>query len=149
MIREATHEDIPALVVMSRMFLDSTILKDIAPFDTDSAITTFKSYMDSDSAAVFVVETDVVCGFFTGILVPAYWNFNILCAQQCAWFVHPAYRSGIKSLKLLDTWEKWAKEHGATVFISGAKKDRNYKSMDRMLTKKKYNELESVHIKGV
>lgn len=148
MIRPATLEDIPEIVDLGRMFLNATVLKDLAPYDDDSAAATIQNMIESENSAVFVLDVGQIVGFITGVIVPLYWNFNLLSAQQCAYFVHPDFR-GAGSIKLLKAWEDWAAAEGVAVISSGAKKDDRFKGMDDMLTRRGYIELESIHMKGV
>ena len=149
MIRPATHDDIPALVGLGEIFLDSTILSTIAPYDPGSMAVTLGDIMDGEMGTVFVLVVDGrVVGGFCGLVVPLYWNLNLLAAQQLGFFVHPDFR-GKASWLLLDVWEEWARSKGVTVFFSGAKKNKFFALMDRMLRRRGYQELESMHVKGV
>jgi GNAT superfamily N-acetyltransferase len=51
-------------------------------------------------------------GFLGGVLMPDV-NNGELVATEMFWYVHPAHRKSLWSIKLFLTFEKWAKDIGA------------------------------------
>jgi hypothetical protein len=149
MIRKATLEDVPILIAIGSLFHSQTVLSDLLPYDSESVRHLLVTSIENDACAVFVLEDKgKVVGGICGAVVPMYWNNRLLVGQQFAWFVVPSKREGIKSLGLLDEFERWAfEEKDAVACFSGRKQDENAKAMGRLLSGKGYFELESMHLK--
>lgn len=149
MIRAATIEDIPRLVELGKEFYLETFLPEIFLFDVESVVETLASFIQQpEKCVVLVSESEgIITGGICGIVVPNYWNKHIKTAQQVIWFVSRQYRN-IMSLRLLSEYEKAVRKLGATVFLSGAKKNKSFDIMDAVLKRRGYRELESIHIKG-
>lgn len=148
-MREATKNDIKDMVELGKMFYEKTILPAYVPYDEVSIACILTQYIDNDKTVVFVMEKDGrVVGGIMGQIIPLYWNLSCFAGQQLGWFVHPEYR-GAHSLRLIEAFEQWAKEQGAHIIFSGAKMNERYEMMDRLLSHRGYESLESVHVKGV
>lgn len=143
-VRSATLDDIPRMVELGRLFLNETILADMAPYDPDSVAALLMTCIEGDNACALVLEQEgYIVGGFIGVLTRTYWNTGCLAAQQMAWYVEPAWRSA-EALKLLAAWEKWCEEKGVRVIFSGRK--MGYEAMERIFERRGYVPLETVHV---
>lgn len=149
MIREARHEDIPQMVALGEVFYQGTILKDYAPYDPQTIFELIRAFINGPNGTVIVYEVNgEVVGGLIGCCVPLYWNKNLKTCQQVAWFVHPEHRNPY-AFKMLDRFMEWAKEQGAVIVFSGAKDDAAGPTMRKMMKRKGFQSLESVHIAEV
>lgn len=148
-VRDAEVKDIERLVELGELFFNQTILSNFnIEYDPESIRTLVETFIKNDNTAVIVLEADdKVVGAMMGMIVPLYFNNDVLAAQQFSWFVIPEYRS-ISSLKLLYAFESWAVGKGVKIIFSGAKRNNEFEGMDKMMKRKGYFELESVYIKG-
>jgi len=149
MIRKATVKDVPTLVSLGALFHAHTVLADLLEYDGESVRDLLITSIGSSDCSVFVLEEKgQVIGGICGGVVPLYWNRKLLVGQQFAWFVKPSERRGLSSLGLLDAFERWAYDHGAAAVFSGAKNDENGPVMDKLLKRRGYINLESMHLKA-
>ena len=149
MIRDATENDLLKMVELGEEFYNSTILKKYIPCDPDSlGMLILQCIEQPNGVALVIEESGVLIGGFIGMVVPVYWNINYKVAQQIAWFVTPSKRS-FRSIMLLKRWEEIAKEKGASIVFSGAKKDERFKGMEHLFNRHGYDELENLHVKGI
>jgi len=149
-IRAAEQKDVKELVKIGRLFFESTILKEFCDYDEITMDHLLSTYIMNENCMVFILEADSkIVGGIMAHITPVYWNWSVLAAQQLGWFVHPDYR-GFHSLKLIEAYEQWAMDKGAKMIFSGAKTVQgSYEMMDKMLSRRGYATLESVHVKGV
>lgn len=149
MIRLATLTDVPILVSLGALFHSRTALDKILPYNGECIRQLLTCSIEAESSIVLVLEDKgEVVGAIVGTMIPLYWNFTLMAGQQIAWFVRPTRRHGLAALGLLDAFEKWAfEEQGASVVFSGAKNDDNAAAMDKLLTRRGYFNLESLHLK--
>ncbi len=149
-IRPAIIEDIPSLVERGEMFYNEVPISQYLPYDKACIEQNAAVLIGSNDAFVYVAETPdgKIAGFISGCMMSYYWNNNDRMAHQLAFYMHPDYR-GLGAFRLLTAFEEWGKSKGAKLIVSGAKKNKAYSTMNKMLTRRGYFELESVYMKGV
>ena len=109
MIRRATVQDYPAILVMSREFWLETAYDD--PHDDEHVL--FMIKMADDHDLLFVVDIDhQVEGFVAGLNIPLLGNKSVTCVTELAYWINPAAR-GRHGLGLIRALEKGAKAVGA------------------------------------
>ena len=105
MIREATKEDIPRLLVMCRKFFAASEYADITKLDEDAMTSTLCGVIDNEQTCLLV--PDDLTGMVAGIVYPFYFSTDV-CAQELFW-----WSEGGHGRALLEAFEAWAKSRGA------------------------------------
>jgi GNAT superfamily N-acetyltransferase len=109
-IREATADDIPALVRMGMQFSD-TVYADRMDAQPEAIAGSLVSLLDSEIGQVFV---SVRSGQVTGVIVLVRFVQPFsgqVTVSELAWWVDPGARG--HGVRLLQRAEQWAKEQGA------------------------------------
>lgn len=111
MIRQATEDDIPAILIMCSNFWKHTAYEEA--FDSDEAEDMVYLAMDHGLLAVVddVGEHGLV-GFVAGIKGPLMAAKNVLTGTELAWWIEPGHRKGRKGIELMLYIEKLAKMQG-------------------------------------
>ena len=103
MIREATQDDIPALVELARRHYARDPFA--VEFDADGTAAWGRLALDLETMAFFVSDG----GAFIGALAPVPWDKNRVAAQELWWCAEDG-----SGAKLLAAFEQWARARGAT-----------------------------------
>ncbi len=101
MIRKATLDDIPKVVGFGAKFHAQA--QQPFPFNREASEQFASALIANDNAEVFISDH----GMIGGVLTPAYCAPNWIMAVELAWW---AEKGGIKLLK---TFEDWARKKGA------------------------------------
>jgi hypothetical protein len=116
MIRDATEDDIPEILVMGQKFFDLAGWPEIAEWDDASVTATLSHLIASDDGVLLVVEeADGVVGMAGALLYPFYFNTTHRTGQELFWWVEPGAR-GRESIALFDALENRGREQGAMSF---------------------------------
>lgn len=112
-IRDATIDDIPAIVAMGRAFHGEAACSDIVAWDDESAAITARNLIEGDDGILIVatIEGESV-GMAGGLVHPLYFNHHHRTGQELFWFCPPEHRVGIGML-MLDRLEGAALRLGA------------------------------------
>lgn len=111
MIRPAKHSDVPRLVELA-VLLHATSDYSKMAFCPEKTGTFFHSLINGQGV-IFVAEVsgEVVGGMAGGIIDQ--WFSNDLIAYDYSLFIEPSKRSGITAIRLIRTFQEWAKLKGA------------------------------------
>ena len=83
-------------------------------FDPERLAGSLRGLLDMPLGLVLVAEHDgEIVGGLMGLLTPLWFNQSATVASEVAWWVDPQYRGGAAGVRLLYTFEAWAKERGA------------------------------------
>src|SRR5215510_15781636 len=108
-IREATVEDIPALVVLGRDFHGVHPLGQLAPYDGPAVVAFLERCMTTSGSIVLVGEVaGRVAGLLVATLVPIYFNPAHLTACEICWYVGPEHRQETVGAALYEAFILWA-----------------------------------------
>jgi len=108
MIREATHEDVPALMEIGLPYIPKLPGPPKKP-DPDALEHFFRQFIDWPNGGLFVAESEgQIGGFICGIVMPHPFTGQT-CAMKCAWLCPVKGTGGI----LLRRFMRWAKAQGA------------------------------------
>ncbi len=113
MIRAAVLDDVPALLDMAVQFHASSGYSRFISLDKQVVQYLLRSLIEMPTGAVFVAESfgGELSGAILGMIVP-----HFIAGQQVAtelgWWVDPGSR-GLTGPRLLERFEKWAKDSGA------------------------------------
>lgn len=106
-IRDATIDDIPAMLVMAEKFIEKAWAHVGVPFDESTCAGLLSRLIDSETGILLIGDRCM----FGGIVYPWHFNNNYLTAQELFWWSES--RSG---LLLLKEAEARAREMGAKTF---------------------------------
>jgi len=114
MIREATREDIPALLECAKNF--HAECPDMCSYDWSRVEEMLLACIRSDDRCVFVIDVDgKAVGGIVGML-SLLWTSGELAASELAWFTNKEYR-GLGGLKLLRAFEDWAESQDVDLIL--------------------------------
>ena len=151
MIRDATKEDVGALVTMMTPF--GLELEQLAHsvFDADSLADSLLGWIENANIALIVADGEdaQITGAIAGIITAAYFNANHIIAQELGWWVDDAFRGSGVGGELLSAFELWAKSNGASTVIMTAIVSPMVDVVGKMYEKRGYSRLEVNYSKGV
>jgi GNAT superfamily N-acetyltransferase len=119
MIRDATHDDIPALVALGRVMHDESPEFRDMPYAPEKVEKMLHALIDNPLGFVRVIERR---GAMAGGMVAAaseHWCSSALVAFDIGLFVAPAHRGGMEAAMLLRAYRAWAKSLGARRATAG------------------------------
>ncbi|NJK31132.1 MAG: GNAT family N-acetyltransferase [Deltaproteobacteria bacterium] len=151
MIREATPEDTPRLLVLAKAFHYAARLKRFAAFE--ESVESWAAWIDSCTerldAVCLLSEDDEgrVQGFATAVLTGAFWNPAVRFVQETALWVDPEARGKGHGSQLLSAVEEWARKQGVQLAAAGASQGCQPKAMRRMLERSGYALEERMYLK--
>ena len=109
--REATLDDVPALVAMGERFRSSSTYQVHIPSNMAQLVETFSLLITHETGVIFVAELDrKLVGMIVMLIQPHFFSGDLL-AQELVWWMDEAHRG--KGLKLLKIAETWARARGA------------------------------------
>jgi GNAT superfamily N-acetyltransferase len=112
MIRPAKHSDVPRLVELA-VLLHSTSNYSSMGFSAEKTGSFLHDLINGQGGVVFVAEVGgVVVGGMAGGITDQ-WFSDDLIAYDYSIFIEPARRSGITAVRLISTFEQWARIKGA------------------------------------
>lgn len=133
MIREATHEDIPALVDLGRLMHDESPRFRGMAYDPDRVAACMEFCIDSPHGFVRVAEEggQIVGGFVAG--VTPHYSSPDLVACDIAVFMAPWARGGIAVARMAEQYRRWAEAQGATQTLIGVMTGVNVEKTVKLL----------------
>ncbi len=130
MIRPATHADIPRIIELGTL-LHATSSYALLRFDAGKAERFIRQLIDG-VGVVFVAEVDgVVVGGMAGA-VTEQWFSDDLIAYDYSVFIEPSRRNGVLAVKLIRTFEEWARIKGAKYLHMGIATNVNVEGTTRL-----------------
>ena len=112
-VREATHEDIFELLILAYEFSKEGP-DHFKPFEKDVVEERLTGAIANEDYLVLVLEINgEVQGGIVAVCTPP-WMMSEVFAVELAWFVRKSARDGRGAIKLVKTYESWAKSKGVT-----------------------------------
>ena len=130
MIRPATHEDVPALVVMGQQFAQTEMYRDVLHENPEQMAIVAGNLIDHEYGEILVLERDGMLVGMIGILCTVHFLSGELCAGEVFWWVTPGHRGD--GVRLLKAAESWAVVRGAKKLQMIAPTERVGQFYDRM-----------------
>ena len=130
MIRPATHEDVPALVVMGQQFAQTEMYRDVLHENPDQITVVMTNLIDCETGTILALESESVLVGMMGIIYTPHFLSAEIYASEIFWWVTPGHRGD--GVRLLRAAESWAKERGATKLQMVAPNERVGRFYDRM-----------------
>ena len=106
MIRDATAQDIPACLEMGAKF--HALAGMPVPFDPPTFVELLGTIIRARTVLVLTNNANEPVGMIGMIVLPAYYNANVLNALEVFWWIEPEYRG--RGGKMIDALEKRAKQ---------------------------------------
>lgn len=130
MIRPAKHSDVPRLIELGTL-LHSTTSYSAMNFCPDKS-SRFLHDLINGQGVVFVAEVrgEVVGGMAGGVIDQ--WFSEEILAYDYSLFVEPSSRHGLIAIRLLQTFEAWAKIKGAKYINIGIGTGVNVEGTSRL-----------------
>lgn len=143
MIRNATMEDLPQILLLGEEFYNSTIHAELSKYCPETTEKTLIHLIEQDAGILVVLDDGEVRGMAGALLYPAYMTGE-LTGQELFWWCS---KKG-KGLRLLDEIEKQAKEKGAKTFTMLSMDNLTPERLDKIYLGKGYNRSEHTYVKG-
>lgn len=149
-IRPATHDDLDALLAMGEKFFSFSRFAQFAIFDRDTARASITALIDAEVGVCLVAVIDgEVIGGIVGALSPLWFAPTCLSATEFAWWVSEEHRGGMAGVKLLRSFEQWAKDKGAAMVSLSDLIINGETPAGRLLENLGYLAIERSHVKRV
>lgn len=113
-VRRATEDDVPALVALGERFIMRSpygASLDVTADDLDTGIRL--ALLARGVAFIAEVNGDAV-GAIIGAVTPIWCSARARVGAELAWWVDDAHRGKVLGIRLLQAFESWAKEQGAS-----------------------------------
>lgn len=136
MIRRAVPEDIHAILAMGQAFFEETGWDKHADFDARSFA--YSCGLIMDHGVFLVAERDgQPVGMAAAGISPAYWNRNVLTAQELFFYCNPANRKGT-GRNLMEALEHAVKARGVVLFSMSAEEGLRAEALGRLYRSRQY-----------
>ena len=133
-----TKDDGPALCELGALMHEESSYSELE-FKPSRVIETFNVYLNNDTRACFIAHEDgKPVGLYAGYMNKYYFSDEYV-ANDIAWFVVKEKRGTRVGLRLLDMFEDWATEKGASEVRIGYSTDINPKAFNSLMQKRGYN----------
>ncbi len=148
-IRDATKEDIGALVLIGERFFDESRFADVMQFDPDSLRDTLEKLIEDPDGIVLVAAGPVnLIGVAGGLVHPSYFNRAHITGQELFWWVDPD-RRGVVGSSLFDALELEARTKGARSWAMIALSTLNPDGVGQFYERHGYRPSERTYIKAL
>ena len=144
MIREATIDDLTAMLVLGQKFVDELPETHAAEMDKISSMIQH-CINDDNAVAIIAVEDDLVVGALLGIVAETWLSYEVSATEVC-WFVDKNYR-GKDASKVMKAFEDWAESKDAD-YITVAD-IQGIANLESLYTRNGYSKVETSYSKRV
>lgn len=147
-VRTATHDDVGALLPLTRAFHHAAKLDEYAEWSAEKWSSWLTTCIDHDSAQCMVAVNGVEppVGFATAVAVPSYWDHDIVVCQETVLWAVPERRGTGIGTSLIEAMAEWGRERGCTVMAVGTqqhmeprKTAERYRKLGFELTEKAFS----------
>lgn len=115
--------------------------------DVDHATSIYEEFIDSGKGVMFYIEKDgEIIGGIGGIFGPDL-HFPRSVAVETFWFVLPGYRG--EGMKLLSTFEAWAKDNNCSHVAAIHLEDSYPESLEKIYHRRGYALVEKHYLKEI
>lgn len=148
MIRDAIASDEDAILEMARQFVAFTPYADTFTATDEELRATINNFIATTKAFVAEVDGKVV-GMLAAVITSVWYAPSHKAAVELVWWVDPAHRKGMSGIRLVQAFEKWAEDQGASmVSMSNLEVDDNG-FVANMLNRFGYRMSEQTHTKRI
>ena len=149
-VREADSNDLHDVIYIGKKFAREAGYSRLK-VDTEKSEQVFWNSLEREDTLLLVLEFEgQVVGVFFAMLAPAFFT-NDLVGVELMWYLLPEYRGkvGSEALSMLDRYEIWAKERGATMVNMVNIDMLNGKKVAAIYEKRGYTLRENTFIKEI
>jgi GNAT superfamily N-acetyltransferase len=148
MIRDATQDDDDAIFEMARQFVAFAPYSDTFTTTDEELRLTIKHFIETYKTFVAEVDGKVV-GMLFAVLAPVWYAPSHKAAVELAWWVDPAHRKGMSGIRLVQAFEKWAEDQGASMVSMSNLEVGDNGLVANMLNRFGYRMSEQTHTKRI
>jgi GNAT superfamily N-acetyltransferase len=136
-VRLATIEDIDSLLPLTRAFHHAAGFQKYSEWDANKAAKWLNVCVDHTSATCLVATNgnQVPVGFLTAIMVPAFWDPDIVVCQENLLWVVPEQRQNGVGATLIEKMIAWAEENRCKIVAVSAQQSLQPKKTALMYKK--------------
>lgn len=113
MIRPATIDDVPHILVMGSKMIQESRYKSVR-YNPAKASETVIELIKNEDGFCWVGQGAMMLGYATSL-----WHSDDKVSSELALYVEPEYRGGMTAIRLIKQYVKWAKERGAVMIEAG------------------------------
>ena len=117
-IRDATIEDMDAILKMGREFFETTYYAGIAPFCEDTASNLIKIILDTGVLKLAIIDGEY-CGMIGLVMFPFAFNARVNSAHEVFWYTSPDIRGAGIAKALMNAAEQECLLKGAVSIQMG------------------------------
>ena len=144
-IRKAEQKDLPEIVDLIMSFYAEGLHKSGLSFDRESLLQT--AGLIAESHIMLVAENGTVQGVIAGIVSNSMFDYSQKVVEEKIWFISREYRGKGAAIRLFKTFEKTAKELGASLIMMVHMADVMPGKVKKIYSSFGYREIESHYIK--
>lgn len=148
MIRDAIASDEDAILEMARQFVAFTPYADTFTATDEELRATINNFIATTKSFVAEVDGKVV-GMLAAIITSVWYAPGHKAAVELAWWVDPAHRKGMSGIRLVQAFEKWAEEQGASMVSMSNLEVGDNGLVANMLNRFGYRMSEQTHTKRI
>ena len=153
-VRKMRVADIAAVLGLILEFRREALDNTSVSFDEATLRKRFTTALADESPIILIAEDgEKVVGMIAGILLSSYFDDGQFWAVEVMWYVSKEHRGTAHGKRLLEAFEKWAKEHGAhrVIMIAGhySVNTGGDALLDRYYKRQGYRRLETYYMKDV
>lgn len=146
-IREATVDDIVALLPLTRAFHHAAKFNEYAEWSIQKWDNWLRACIEMDGAVCMVATngSPVPVGFATAVAVPAYWDPDVIICQETVLWAVPEHRGHGIGTALIEAMAGWGRAQGCASIAIGTqqhmepkKTAQKYKKLGFELTEKAF-----------
>ena len=142
-IRAATPDDVFDILILAKEF--SKEAPRSHKWNKEKTEQFILSSLQNTNMTIFVIDVGgEIEGALVGLLSELYMSHTVQ-ATELAWFVTKEYRGKPASIRLMKTFEKWAKENGASQVGMGD--IEGISSLEKLYNRLGYKKAETVYLK--
>ena len=146
-IRKATIDDLDQIVEMANRFIAFAPHLSLIRHSADDIVNTVKSVLES--GIIFVIDVDGrAVGILAAMMTSVWYSPSTKLAAEIMWWVNEEHRGTIASIKLIRTYENWAREQGAQIIAMCDLVIKGHEPVGTTLNRLGYEMSERTYIKG-
>ncbi len=142
MIRDATADDIPAMLAMAERFIVKAWSRASIPYDEDTCTKLLAGLIDLEMGILLIAEDRRA--MLGAMIHPWHFNANVLTGTELFWWAEPGCRAG-KALKEAAEWR--ARSLGADTFNMACEHHMRSPALERLYRIDGYQPSEHIFIK--
>jgi GNAT superfamily N-acetyltransferase len=145
--RRATLDDIPRMVEMGEAF--TAAVQSPVPFDPDGFAERMTMFIGLEDAFIQLLD-DRQLGAVGGIgafCAPHFLFMKPMMASELFWWIEPEYRGGTAALRLIEDYERWARQKGCGIVAFSMFEGDD--KVQRVLERRGFKHMESAFAKAL